>query len=459
MGSSSSPSDFPPLSQKLGGDVRPSPKIWTHVFAPDVTAPNSFTFSHHPSEPEVIPFTGDSLNKGGQDWGFCLVGYSIGRRPFYEALSGAIKKTWTLIGSVQLLSLNDGFFLFRFSCREDYDLVWSRGVWFLLGKPFVFQKWHPKFVPKREDFSSVPIWVKIHDLPLACWNSEGISRIASKIGIPVAADKLTELKTRLTYARVCVLVDNQATYPEVIRVSLDGDEVTLKVQYEWRPFPYEHCKSLMHFSPSCPSKPHAEENANHKNMENIRGRSSSRQPRFRAKSKLLVTPQEEIVEKADLLVPNITSLSSKPAEIITNGIGQPLHYQPHSPVLNKSPHKSSSPVAGNSSHASGKELNSGIPNLNSPNEATSFTSSSQKTKSPVIPKGINSPNSFDALTIEEEDQSQQEDEVEVREDKEDKVLNDLSKNQGKIKLVSGTGTSKKTARGKQVKKTPPNKKH
>ncbi|XP_020696924.1 uncharacterized protein LOC110109998 [Dendrobium catenatum] len=180
------------------------------------------------------------------------------RRPYYEALLGAIKKTWKLKGSLGMFSLSDGFFLFPFSCSEDFDLVWSKGVWFLLGKPFILQKWHPKFKPCRENFSNVPIWVKIHDLFLACWNSEGISRIASKIGIPLAADSLTAKKTRLTFARICVLVDCHATYPEEIKVSLDGDIVALKVQYEWRPSPREHCKSLVHFFSFCPEKPQAD---------------------------------------------------------------------------------------------------------------------------------------------------------------------------------------------------------
>ncbi|KAI0511835.1 hypothetical protein KFK09_012467 [Dendrobium nobile] len=129
MASSSLPaSNFPPLSSKAGSFLCSPPKNWSQVFAPEVSNPNTFSFSHHPSEPEVIPFSSDILSKGGQDWSLCLVGYSVGRRPFYEALSGAIKKTWNLSGSVQLLSLNDGFFLFRFSCREDFDLIWSRGV-------------------------------------------------------------------------------------------------------------------------------------------------------------------------------------------------------------------------------------------------------------------------------------------------------------------------------------------
>ncbi|XP_020691185.1 uncharacterized protein LOC110105861 [Dendrobium catenatum] len=165
-------------------------------------------------------------------------------------------------------------------------MAWSRGVWFLLGKPFVLQKWHPKFKPIKEEFSSVLIWVKMHDLLLACWNSEGISRIASKIGIPVTADKLTEQMTKLTYACICVLVDNLATYPDEIQVSLDGDVVTLRVQYEWRPNPCDHCKSFMHFSSSCPTVPKVNSEDRPKESSNLRGRSFSRKPHKRPNSKI-----------------------------------------------------------------------------------------------------------------------------------------------------------------------------
>ncbi|XP_028550735.1 uncharacterized protein LOC110115963 isoform X4 [Dendrobium catenatum] len=241
MGEGFNPSDFPPLVQAPVVFPSSTPRNWNKVFGPEPSAPKVLCLSYFPQEPEIVPFSDEKLTKGGEDWNLCLVGYSIGRRPFYEALLGDIKKTWSLKGSVQLLSLSDGFFRLCFSCSEDYEMVWSWGVWFLLGRPFVLQKWHPKFKPQRENFTSVPIWVKIHDLPLACWNSEGISRIASKIGIPLAADNLTEQKTRLTFARVCVLLDNNAVYPEEIKVSLDGDIVSLKVQYEWRPFPCDHC--------------------------------------------------------------------------------------------------------------------------------------------------------------------------------------------------------------------------
>ncbi|KAI0489416.1 hypothetical protein KFK09_029258 [Dendrobium nobile] len=346
MGSSLPPSDFPPLCPQAGSFVS-SPKIWSHVFASEVSSTKTLSFSHHPSKPEVIPFSCEKLSKGGDDWSLCLVGYSIGRRPFYESLFRAINKTWSLSGSVKLLSLNDGFFLFCFSYRDDFDMVWSRGI----------------------------------------------SRIASKIDIPVAADKLTEEKTRLTYARICVLVDNLATYPQEIRVSLDGVEVKLKVQYEWRPFPCDHCKSLMHFSSSCPTKPILDENVKAKEKEGNRGRSFSRQARYRAKSKSQIRQSEVIVGKTDSGQINTVHVIQAMASI-TNALGQTLHYQAHSPTPKNSPFKTAVTVGVfplNIPLAFGEVNVSGIPNLNSPHEDISSSSSSHNSLSTAIPKAITSP--------------------------------------------------------------------
>ncbi|KAI0510969.1 hypothetical protein KFK09_011585 [Dendrobium nobile] len=142
MESSSALEDFPPLVTSVRG-ASPPQRNWLSAFGPPESAPaslNDLHLSNFPSEPEIIPFSGDKLSKGADDWSLCLMGYSIGRRPFYEALLGALKKTWSLKGSIKLLSLSEEFFLIRFSCSEDLEMAWSRGVWFLLGKPFVLQK-------------------------------------------------------------------------------------------------------------------------------------------------------------------------------------------------------------------------------------------------------------------------------------------------------------------------------
>ncbi|PKU77052.1 hypothetical protein MA16_Dca001658 [Dendrobium catenatum] len=442
-----SSSEFPPLGSSSGGVAQVLPRNWNQVFAPDASAPKAFHFTHHPSKLQIIPFSGDKLSKGGEDWKLCLIGYSIGRRPFYEALLGAIKKTWSLKGSLQLLSLNEGFFLLRFSCQEDLDMAWSHGVWFLLGKRFVLQKWHSKFKPVKEEFSSVPIWVKIHDLPLACWNSEGISRIASKIGIPVAADKLTEQKTRLTFARVCVLVDNLATYPEEIHVSLDGDVVTLKVQYEWRPNPCEHCKSLMHVSYICSTKLKIPSEAQDGVNTGGRGRSYSRKPHHKhSSSNLNHSRPPSTKTQSEPQNININAPSTSQPSVPINVIGQALHFQPHSPTsLNIPPPYAAGVIPVTKLPLSADAVVSGIPNLNSPHETISSSSTS---KNIPTSKDIISPNKFEILNSEEELSSHQ-----------DEILDDKigSKDCGHAKIVDkgkqtqASVASKKPARVKQSK--------
>ncbi|KAI0530809.1 hypothetical protein KFK09_000357 [Dendrobium nobile] len=475
MDSSFPLSDFPPLSSARV--VSPLPqRNWNVVFSPDVSTSDELHLSHFPQEPKIVLFSEEKLFSGAGDWSRCLVGYSIGRRPYYEALLGAINKTWKLKGSLGMFSLSEGFFLFRFSCSEDYDTVWTIGVWFLLGKPFIMQKWHPKFKPIKENFTSVPIWVKIHDLPLASWNSEGISRIASKIGVPLAADSLTAKKTRLTYARVCVLVDCHASYPEEIKVSLDGDIVALKVQYEWKPTPCDHCKSLVHFTSFCPTKPNVEGEKAIGFSNNLppRGRSHSRKANKRPMSKppvgnLASTSSPAPVINSSSEVPASDSLQdpiqhSSPGRngtdnpmVTKNDLGQDLHYQPHSPsTKNPSSEQIFSSLNDLKSkipedQAADTVINSGqvIPNLNSPTDANSI-SSGRVSSSAISPHGIISPNRFDILQ-ENEEVSKPGDIITSEELKIPVSKNKSSSNQ-KNQANANVNVGKKSARGKQSKK-------
>ncbi|KAI0503987.1 hypothetical protein KFK09_014934 [Dendrobium nobile] len=272
--------DFPPLSTSAGGSSPPA-KNWKNIVIEADPVTKDLPLSHLPLEPAIVPFAGERLVKGSEHWNLCLVGNSGCRRPYYEALLGAIRKTWTLKASMQLLTLSDGFFLLGFSTLEDYEMAWSKGVWFFLGRPFLLQKWSTKFRPKHENFSSVPIWVKIQDLPLVCWNSEGISRIARKIGIHLVVDALTAQRTRLSFAHVCIQVTADDSFPDEIPISIEDEVFSLKIQYEWKPTICEFCKSLVHPSSSCPKKPDPTTIPEQQNLprSNVsRGRSRSRKP-------------------------------------------------------------------------------------------------------------------------------------------------------------------------------------
>ncbi|XP_028552220.1 uncharacterized protein DDB_G0280205-like [Dendrobium catenatum] len=264
-------SNFPPLPGALPPALAcPVGLNFVSNLTKEDPVAEEFSLSFVPPATKV-PFSADELAKGVPDWGSSLVGYSIGPRPTYLSLLNSVKKAWNPKGDVELLSLNDGFFLFKFSSPEDYQLAWSGGPWFFFGRPFILQKWTPKFKPQRDEFSSIPIWIKIVDLPLAVWNPAGISKIASFVGHPLAVDSLTARKTRLTFARVCVLVSCKSSFPDEIPVSLDGDDVSLKVLYDWKPTPCSGCGSIVHPSTLCHINPQPKTT-----QAPPRGRSSSR---------------------------------------------------------------------------------------------------------------------------------------------------------------------------------------
>ncbi|XP_020695549.1 uncharacterized protein LOC110109002 [Dendrobium catenatum] len=271
---SSSPEEFPPLSSKVSPPISAPALSYSNIVATPRPG-NAFQLSSSIAIDDPLDFNEPQVKAAKEEWGLSLIGYSIGRRPYYESLLSAMRKLWKMKGMMKLLSLSDGFFMLKFSAQEDYDMVLAGGVWFLLGKPFVLQKWVPNFKPVREEFSSIPIWFKIIDLPLPCWTPEGISRIASKIGKPLVVDDLTAEKTRLTYARVCVQVTKDCAYPESIPITILGEPFTLKIQYEWKPIPCQHCGSIVHSPEFCPAKPPSSQPDVHIPE---RGRSNSRKP-------------------------------------------------------------------------------------------------------------------------------------------------------------------------------------
>ncbi|KAL0918456.1 hypothetical protein M5K25_010465 [Dendrobium thyrsiflorum] len=346
-------SDFPPLSTAPPPPVPASPALnWSNAVSTPRPPEKAFSLSSSVPADDPLDFTETHVTAAKEEWSLSLVGYSIGRRPFYESLLSAIRKSWKLKGMMQLLSLSDGFFMLKFSSPEDYEMALSGGVWFFLGKPFVLQKWVPNFKAKREEFSSSPIWLKIMDLPLPCWTPEGISRIASKIGVPLAVDNLTAEKTRLTYARVCVQVTKDCLYPEDINITILGEPFTLKIQYEWKPIPCEHCHSIVHPSDLCPSRPQP---TNDSTQAPPRGRSTSRKPHRSFNRTFNRNPKQN----QQLNSARTGSSANYPNNLIPSSSTAPAPQaveKPNPPVLETLPpttfHSNSNP----------------IPNLNSPTE-------------------------------------------------------------------------------------------
>lgn len=75
---------------------------------------------------------------------------------------------------------------------------------FLDKKPLTFKPWLLGEVINKQDVVEVTVWVKFLNLDLGCWGSRGVSKVASLLGRPLMADKITQEKNMLNYARVLI---------------------------------------------------------------------------------------------------------------------------------------------------------------------------------------------------------------------------------------------------------------
>ncbi|XP_071688424.1 uncharacterized protein [Rutidosis leptorrhynchoides] len=155
------------------------------------------------------------------------------------------------------------FFFFKFASETELQGVLESGPWIIRSTPIILDSWSPDVSLTKEDLTRVPVWVKIHDVPIAGFTEIGLSVIASNIGYPLKLDSYTstmclESWGRPNFARALIDVSSDRELKENIKMaipSIDGKRksiCTLKVEYEWKPPRYASCAIFGHTESQCP---------------------------------------------------------------------------------------------------------------------------------------------------------------------------------------------------------------
>ncbi|GAV92720.1 DUF4283 domain-containing protein, partial [Cephalotus follicularis] len=141
---------------------------------------------------------------GVKMWSNTLVGYFVGKRIPLKVVKENLEKRWRKWGNVQVIAGADGYFLFRFSNNTSCDLVLSNGPWEVWGAYLALRRWEEGMSLCKESFSSIPVWVKLTNVPAELWTRPGLSYIASALGVPLCMDAATAAGNRLNFARICI---------------------------------------------------------------------------------------------------------------------------------------------------------------------------------------------------------------------------------------------------------------
>ena len=184
-----------------------------------------------------------------ESWGYCLVGQFAGKFPGTAAIR-SLREGWKVKCTNWIH--RSGWIVFKFQSEEDRMSVLNGGPYFAYGRNLMLKLMPRCFRFGGEDFATVPVWVKLPDLPLDCWNDRALSKIVSRVGKPITTDKLTRTKERLSYARVLVEVDASKDLVTSVEMRLPtGVVYSQLVVFEVIPKYCKKCRSFGHREGDC----------------------------------------------------------------------------------------------------------------------------------------------------------------------------------------------------------------
>ncbi|RZC53737.1 hypothetical protein C5167_012601 [Papaver somniferum] len=211
-----------------------------------------------------IECSDEELKIGCNKWKNSLVGCFVSESGAFcfdkevdeDVLGQAIEKASDVAskGNGYLVSfIGNGHFLLQFGSDEDkIRVLETSGLLHIEGKTLVFRKWDWKLkFDKVEMLESVPVWVKIYNLPLFLWNSSFLSKVGSALGIPICADQETLKQQRLQYARIYIQVAPSKPLLDSLLISVKGIDYLLNLEYDWKPLRCTYCFTFGHIESEC----------------------------------------------------------------------------------------------------------------------------------------------------------------------------------------------------------------
>ncbi|GKC93944.1 hypothetical protein Tco_1159386 [Tanacetum coccineum] len=106
---------------------------------------------------------------------------------------------------------DDDVFYFKFTSITGMEQVLEQGPWMIRNQPLILTKWTPNLTLSKDKVTKVPIWVKIHKVPVVAYSVDGLSLIGTQIGKPILLDAFTssmckDMWGRIGYARALIEV-------------------------------------------------------------------------------------------------------------------------------------------------------------------------------------------------------------------------------------------------------------
>ncbi|GJR78302.1 putative reverse transcriptase domain-containing protein [Tanacetum coccineum] len=169
----------------------------------------------------VVPL--ESIGAVSERFSNTAYGFFLGKCVPYPIVANYVRNTWGKYGLVRsMFSSSTGLFSFQFSSMNGLDAMLENGPCFIRNNPLILKKWHPDMNLLKEEVGTVPVWVKLHGVPVTTFSEDRLSAIATKLD---CGCKIT--REGYYTCNICV-------------------------EYEWKPPRCACCKVFGHVLEECP---------------------------------------------------------------------------------------------------------------------------------------------------------------------------------------------------------------
>ena len=194
-----------------------------------------------------------------------LVGYFLGKAIAFPIVQNYVTNTWKKFGVQKIMKNEAGVFLFKFSSKDGLEQVLQQGPWLIRHSPLILRKWSLNVPLTKNEVTTIPVWVKLHNVPIVAYSEVGLSLIATQVGKPVMLDSFTSSMCvdswgRISYARALVEVCSNSELKKEVSMAIPLDDDSgysteiIRVEYEWTPPHCSVCKIFGHTLSECPKQ-------------------------------------------------------------------------------------------------------------------------------------------------------------------------------------------------------------
>ncbi|KAL6570346.1 hypothetical protein OROMI_014860 [Orobanche minor] len=270
-------------------------------------------------------------------------------------------------------------------------------------------QWSPTFDFTHEP---VPVWFKIHALPSQWFDLRTLKTIGGLIGTFVKADPFTLNRSRLNFARLCVIINLEEFRPDKINILVDDVKTVYDIEFEKIPKYCQHCKHIGHAVYECyilnPTlKPAVFTNKNFEKKDSATKPASTRQKKTDADGFVLVGNNGKGKGKMDSpghpgyqnnfhILSSLENDDENPSTsqvyLLENGPEKIFKTPPHSPSLD-----TDAVVKTISPEAPARDANESFQNQKSPANATAVGSNGCETLIILDPSVSSAENLFEVI--------------------------------------------------------------